>query len=58
MKHNEVKTDGSSFDTNVRAEDGLRRTDQECSAYQEMLFLLGVITAIFLGCLLVALIRC
>jgi hypothetical protein len=58
MKHNELKNDASIFDSNVRAEDGLRRTDQKRSAYQEILFLLGVMAAIFLGCLVVALIRC
>lgn len=57
MKHNEVKNDTSSFDSNVRAEDGLRRTHQEYSAYQEILIPLGVIAAIVLSCLLVALIR-
>ena len=58
MRHNEVKNDISSFDSNARAEDGLGGTSQEYSAYQEVLIPLGVIAAIFLGCLLVALIRC
>jgi hypothetical protein len=55
MKHNEAKSDISSFYSNVRAEDGLRRNHEE---YQEILIPLGVIAAIFLSCLLVALIRC
>jgi hypothetical protein len=58
MKHNEAKSDRSSFHSNVRAEDGLRRNPEEYSVYQEILIPLGVIAAIFLSCLLVTLIRC
>ena len=58
MKHNEAKSDTSSFFSNVRAEDGLRRNPEEYSVYQEILVPVGVIAAIFFSCLLVALIRC
>ncbi len=58
MKDNEPKSDTPSFDSNVRAEDRLRRNPEEYSVYQEILVPLGVIAAIFLSCLLVALIRC
>jgi hypothetical protein len=58
MKHNEAKGDASGLHSNVRAEDGLRRNPEEYSVYQEILIPLGAIAAIFLSCLLVALIRC
>lgn len=58
MKRNDVKADISSFDSNVRAEDGLGWGRQEQSAYQEILIPLGVIAAIFVSCLLAVLIRC
>ena len=58
MKHNEARSDTSSFHSIVRAEDGLRQNPEEYSVYQEILIPLGVIAAIFFSCLLVALIRC
>ncbi len=58
MKDNEPKSDTPRFGSNVRAEDGLRRNPEKYSVYQEILIPLGVIAAIFLSCLLVALIRC
>jgi hypothetical protein len=58
MKRNEAKSDTSGFYSNVRAEDGLRQNPEEYSVYQEIVIPLGVIAAIFLSCLLVALIRC
>jgi hypothetical protein len=58
MKDNEARSDPSRFLSDVRAEDGLGRNPQEYSVYQEILVPLGVIAAIFAGCLLVALTRC
>jgi hypothetical protein len=57
MKRHEAKSDTSSFHSNVRAEDGLRR-NPEAYSLEEILIPLGVIAMIFLCCLLLALIRC
>jgi hypothetical protein len=58
MRQNEIKGNASSFASNIRAEDVLWRNPEESSLYQDILIPLGVIAAIFLSCLLVALIRC
>jgi hypothetical protein len=58
MKHNEAPSDPSGFPSNVRTEDGLGKNPGEYSVHQEILVPLGVIAAIFAGCLLVALVRC
>jgi hypothetical protein len=58
MKRNKAKSDTSNFDSNVRAEDGLRRNPEAYSLYEEILIPLGVMATIFLCCLLLALIRC
>jgi hypothetical protein len=58
MKRNEAPSDTSGFHSNIRAEDGLGQNPGEYSVHQEILVPLGVIAAIFAGCLLVALIRC
>jgi hypothetical protein len=58
MKRNEARSDTSRFHSNVRAEDELGQNPEEYSVYRELLVPLGVIAAIFAGCLLVPLTRC